>query len=159
MNDVGSRSRRRLTVAIRASLRDLHTQLSLLNHHIGTRVELKDVELDCLDLLDQHGALSPSALAKLAGLHPATLTGILDRLERAGWLRRDRDTADRRAVVIRPVRDRGAEVLRLYGGMNGSLSQIFATYNENQLELLADFLRRAADAGRQAAGDLAGGTP
>jgi MarR family len=40
----------------------------------------------CLDLITRHGPLSPSAPARRAGLHPATMTGILDRLERGGWV-------------------------------------------------------------------------
>src|SRR5919201_236795 len=85
------RRRRRLATSIKESLRELSIQLSLLNHHVGARVELRDVDLDCLDLINRHGPLSPSALARRAGLHPATMTGILDRLERAGWIARDRD--------------------------------------------------------------------
>jgi DNA-binding MarR family transcriptional regulator len=76
-----ARRRRRLTTAIKESLRELGLQLSLLNHHVGTHVDLKDVDLDCLELINRHGPLSPSALARRAGLHPATMTGILDRLE------------------------------------------------------------------------------
>jgi DNA-binding MarR family transcriptional regulator len=150
-----ARRRRRLTRAIKEALRDLRIHLSLLNHQVGAHVELKDVDLDCLDLISRHGPLSPSALARRAGLHPATMTGILDRLERGGWVARERDPADRRAVVVRALRDRGAELLRLYAGMNTSMDQICAGYNDDQLELLADFLRRTADAGRSATDELA----
>jgi DNA-binding MarR family transcriptional regulator len=150
-----ARRRRRLTTAIKASLRELRNQLSLLNHRVGARVELKDVDLDCLELINHHGPLSPSALARRAGLHPATMTGILDRLERGGWVVRERDPADRRAVVVRVLRDRAAELFRLYGGMNASIDQICAGYSDDQLELLADFLRRATDAGRDATDELA----
>ena len=96
------------------------------------------MDLDCLDLISRHGPLSPTALARRAGLHPATVTGILDRLERGGWVARDRDQADRRAVTVRALRDRGAEVLRLYSGMNASMDQICAGYTDTELELLAD---------------------
>jgi DNA-binding MarR family transcriptional regulator len=150
-----ARRRRRLTRAIKEALRDLRIHLSLLNHQVGAHVELKDVDLDCLDLISRHGPLSPSALARRAGLHPATMTGILDRLERGGWVARERDPADRRAVVVRALRDRGAELLRLYAGMNTSMDQICAGYNDDQLELLADFLRRTANAGRSATDELA----
>src|SRR6266545_4170113 len=95
-----ARRRRRLTTAIKESLRDLRNQLALLNHQVGARVELKDVDLDCLELISRHGPLSPSALARRAGLHPATVTGILDRLERGGWIARQRDPSDRRAVTV-----------------------------------------------------------
>src|SRR6266540_1073637 len=142
--------RRRLAAAIRESLRELASQLSLLNHRVGAQLDLRDVDLDCLDLIDRHGPLSPSALARRAGLHPATMTGILDRLERGGWVARDRDPSDRRAVVVRARRDRNAELLRLYAGMNTAMDQLCAGYSDDQLELLADFLRRTANAGQSA---------
>ena len=150
-----SRRRRRLSTAIKESLRELSIQLSLLNHHVGARVELKDVDLDCLDLINRSGPLSPSTLARRAGLHPATMTGIIDRLERGGWVARDRDTSDRRAVLIRALRDRNSELLRLYSGMNTSMDQICAEYGEAELQLLADFLHRTAHAGRTATDELA----
>jgi DNA-binding MarR family transcriptional regulator len=150
-----ARHRRRLTTAIKQSLRELSNQLSLLNHHVGAHVALRDVDLDCLELIDRHGPLSPSALARRAGLHPATMTGILDRLERGGWVARDRDPTDRRAVLVRVRRDRGAELFRLYAGMNSSMDRICAGYSDDQLELLADFLRRTTDAGRDATDELA----
>jgi DNA-binding MarR family transcriptional regulator len=151
-----ARRRRRLTTAIKESLRELTIQLSLLNHHVGAHLELNDVDLDCLDLISRHGPLSPSALARRAGLHPATITGILDRLERGGWVTRDRDQADRRAVAVRALRDRSAELIRLYSGMNASMDQICAGYTGTELELLAGFLRRTASAGRTATDALAG---
>ena len=149
-----ARPRRRLTTAIRESLRELSIQLSLLNHHVSGRLELNDVDLDCLDLISRHGPLSPSALARRAGLHPATLTGILDRLERGGWIERGRDPSDRRGVVVQAARGRGAEVLRLYlvdSGMNTAMDQICAGYEDTDLQLLTGFLRRTADAARTAA--------
>ena len=136
-------------------MRDLNTQLFLLNHHVGGHLDLNAIDLEVLDLVSRHGPLSPTALARRAGLHPATLTGILDRLERGGWTARDRDPSDRRGVVVRAVPDRTTELLSLYSGMNGSLGKILAGYGEDELELIADFLRRIADAGRDAADELA----
>ena len=56
------------------------------------------------------------------------MTGILDRLERAGWIARERDPADRRAVVVRALRERYPEVFGLYNGMNASMNEIYAGY-------------------------------
>jgi DNA-binding MarR family transcriptional regulator len=152
-----ARRRRRLTTAIKESLRELSNQLSLLNHHVGAHLELRDVDLDCLELIARHGPLSPSALARRAGLHPATMTGILDRLQRGGWVTRarDPDAPDRRAVAVRALRDRNAELFRLYSGMNTSMDQICAGYTDTELELLADFLRHTTNAGRDATDELA----
>src|SRR5919201_1891156 len=142
--------RRRLTASIKRSLRALSIQLSLLNHQVGANVGLNDVDLDCLDLIARHGPLSPSALAQRAALHPATVTGILDRLEEGGWVARERYPSDRRAVVIRILRDRNAELMHLYAGMNSSMSEICARYRDAELEVVADFLRRTVDAGQSA---------
>ena len=117
-------------------------------------LELKATDLECLDRITGHGPLSPSALARRAGLHPATLTGILDRLERGGWIERGRDPADRRGVTVQAARGRGAEILRLYlveSGMNTAVDQICARYEDEDLQLLTGFLRQTADAARTAA--------
>jgi DNA-binding MarR family transcriptional regulator len=152
---VAPRRRGRLKAEIRDALRELTIQLAMLNRQVGAHLELRDVDLDCLNLLDRRGSLSPKELALQVGVHPATLTGILDRLERDGWVARDRDPADRRGVLVRSLRDRGAELLHLYSGMNSSLSQICNRYDDTQLEGLVDFLSRAAAAGRTAVEELA----
>jgi DNA-binding MarR family transcriptional regulator len=151
-----ARRRRRLGNEIKESLRELSIQLALLNHQVVAHVKLNDGDLPCLDLITRHGPLSPSALARRAGLHPATITGILDRLERGGWVSRERDPSDRRAVNVRALRDRSAELIRLYSGMNTSMDDIFARYTDTELELLADFVGRTTHAGQDATGQLAG---
>jgi DNA-binding MarR family transcriptional regulator len=147
--------RKRLTSAIKQSLRALSIQLSLLNHQVGAHLGLNDVDLDCLDLINRLGPLSPSALAQRASLHPATMTGILDRLERGGWVVRERDPSDRRAVRVRALRDRNTELVRLYGGMNSSMNDICGSYSVAELAVLADFLRRTVEAGQGATEKLA----
>jgi DNA-binding MarR family transcriptional regulator len=152
-----ARRRRRLVAGIKESLRELSVQLSLLNHHVGAHLEMRDVDLDCLDLITREGPLSPSALARRSGMHPATMTGILDRLQRGGWITRERDpdAADRRAVVIRAQRDRNAELFGLFAGMNTAMDGVCADFADAELERLAEFLRRTTDAGRDAAEQLA----
>ena len=151
---MAARQKRRFAAAIGQSLRELAIQLSLLNHQIGAKLELRDVDIDCLDLIDREGPLTPSTLARLAGLHPATITGILDRLERGGWVTRERDPADRRAILVRARRERLPDLLRLYGGMNRSMNQIYARYSERELEVIADFFERTAKAGKTATDQL-----
>ena len=149
------RRRQQSTAEIRNSLRELRIQLSLLNYRVGSQLELRDVDLHCFDIIDAYGPLSPTALARRAGLHPATITGILDRLERGGWIARERDPSDRRAVVVRAVRERYAELMRQYAGMSRSMNKLLAGYSDSELEVIADFMRRTVDAGRNATEELA----
>ncbi|MEU0544970.1 MarR family transcriptional regulator [Nocardia sp. NPDC005978] len=153
MNSVTS-AHRKATVELKGSLRELSNQLSLLNRRVGSRLEMKDVDLDCLDVINRLGPLGPKALAREAGLHPATLTGILDRLEKGGWVVREGDPADRRATLVRGLRERNAELLGLFAGMNASLDGICADYSAAELGLITDFLARATAAGRGATEEL-----
>jgi DNA-binding MarR family transcriptional regulator len=147
--------RQRSSAEIRQSIRELRIQLSVLNSRVGSQVELKDADLDCFDIIDSYGPISPSALARRAGLHPATLTGILDRLERGGWIARERDPTDRRAVVVRARRERYAELLSHYAGLSRSMNKLLASYSDSELEVIADFLHRTVTAGRDATEQLA----
>jgi DNA-binding MarR family transcriptional regulator len=150
------RRRQRSIAEIRESLRELRIQLALLNYRVGSELGLNDVDVDCLDIVDVYGPLSPSALARRAGLHPATMTGVLDRLERGGWIARERDPSDRRAVLVRIKRERFAELIRRYTGMNRSMNKLLANYSDSELEVIGDFMRRTVEAGRNATDELTG---
>lgn len=154
---VTARRRRRSTAAIKQSLRGLRGELSGLNHQVSRHLGLRDSDLDCYDLISRLGPLSPSAIARSAGLHPATVTGIVDRLERAGWVARERDpaTSDRRAITIRALPDRNGELFRLLSGMNTAMDDVCARYTQSELELIADFMARTSTAGRDATEELA----
>jgi DNA-binding MarR family transcriptional regulator len=145
---------RRAVAGLRRALRATVTQLSLLNHQVGGHLEMRPGDLYCLDLIDSHGPLSPTALSRMAGLHPATMTGILDRLERGRWIERERDPDDRRGVRVRVLRERRPEILGLYAGMNDALDRICAAYTPDQLDLIAGFLTQATEAALGATADL-----
>jgi DNA-binding MarR family transcriptional regulator len=152
---VDQREQRRAVAEAKNSLRNLRIELAMLNHRVGGRVALKDADLECLDVLVRHGSMSPSELSRRTGVHAATMTGILSRLERDGWIVREPAPNDRRAVVVAPVPDRVREIFGHYGGMNSALDEILATYSAGELALIVDFLQRCTDAGRQATEDLA----
>jgi len=140
---------------MRLLLRELSAELGQLNHRVGTRTGLKDGDLACLDLLAREGPMSPTALARAMQVHAATMTGVLDRLESDGWVLRERDPNDRRAVQIRIVPNRVREMMGLYGGMNGDIDAIARSYDAAQLETIADFLTRLIEAGKTANANLA----
>lgn len=147
-NVAQGRERRGLVGRVKDSLRGLRTELALLNRRISGRLELRDGDLDLMELIARLGPMGPSALSKLAGLHPATMTGVLDRLEKGGWLVRERDPQDRRSVLLRIRRERVAEIFALYSGMNKALDDLCEHYTDEELKVIADFLTRATTASR-----------
>ena len=81
---------------------------------LGKVLGLNPTDVRCVDLLDQHGTLTAGALAELAGLSTGAVTFLLDRLERAGFVRRLRDVQDRRRVLVEldPLAEEGIRAPR-----------------------------------------------
>ena len=146
-----ARERRRAVNAVKDGLRELRTQLAALNHRVGAEASLRDADLDTFDLIARHGPINPGALARLAGLHPATMTGVLDRLEAGDWISRTRDPADRRAIAVAANPAKTGDMLRLFAGMNHAMDAVCADYDDAQLATIQSFLARAAQAGRESA--------
>lgn len=144
-------------IAVKDAVRELNIQFALLNRQVSARLEFKDVDMGCLDIVNRVETISPTTLARRAGLHPATVTGVLDRLERGGWITRERDPADRRAVLIRGLTGRIDEITRLYAGVDATMDRVCADYSSAELALVSDFLRRATSAGLDATRELSGG--
>jgi DNA-binding MarR family transcriptional regulator len=141
--------------AVRLLLRELSGQLAQLNHRVGSHAKLKDGDLASLDILARQGPMGPTELARAMHLHPATMTGVLDRLESDGWIVRERDSVDRRAVRVRAVGGRVRELMELYAGMNGAIERIAESYDAAELAVIAGFLSRIIEAGRGANDALA----
>lgn len=135
-----SRERRRTMNQITDTIREMGVVMTVLNLRAGEQVGLRDVEMKALDVLMRDGAMSAKALGQRLGMHPATMTGILDKLEKASWITRERDPDDRRVVLIQPVRERVGEIVRLFAGMNSMATQMLDRYDAPQLETIADFL-------------------
>jgi len=147
---------RQLKAAVRHRLRALGIEMSLFNHRVAASLELSDTDLVALNVISRYGPVSPRTLAQRCGLHPATTTGVIDRLERGGWVCRERDPADRRGVLIRFVSGRGTDMAHRYAGMNSSLREILDSYHDDELALIADFLERTAEASSRAAAKVSG---
>ncbi|WP_370373757.1 MarR family winged helix-turn-helix transcriptional regulator [Catenulispora sp. GP43] len=145
-----SRSRRRTMNQITDSFREMSVVMTVLNLRAGEQVGLRDVEMKALDVLMRDGAMSAKTLGQRLGMHPATMTGILDKLEKSGWVSRERSPEDRRVVLIQPVRERVGEVVRLFAGMNNTAVELLDRYDSEQLETIAGFMDMMVDMAKQA---------
>ncbi|AYG03624.1 MarR family winged helix-turn-helix transcriptional regulator [Gryllotalpicola protaetiae] len=143
------RERRRAVADAKDALRELQGDLGTLSRRVGTRLRLNEIDLECLDVLAREKVLSPSALATRLGLHRATITGVLDRLERGQWIVREPDPADRRAMVVRPQAAHAGEIFAAFKGMNDAVDGILADYSDAELDVISGFMRKVSDAGRE----------
>jgi DNA-binding MarR family transcriptional regulator len=152
-----SRAKRKAINAIIDGMREMAVQMTVLNLRAGEQVGLRDIDLKCMDILMRDGAQTASALARRVGMHPATMTGILDRLEKGGWVVRERDPEDRRAVLIKAVREKTGDIVKLFLGINAEMTGLLESYDQRQLAALVDFVQQATDSAKKAAAQMGDG--
>lgn len=111
---------------------------------VAARLGVNRTDLRCLDLLFE-GPLSAGQLAEAAGLSPAATTTLIDRMERKGYLRRVRDTADRRRVLLELTDAARQEAWLCYGPLAEEGAADVARHSDAQLTLIVDFLRRGRE--------------
>jgi DNA-binding MarR family transcriptional regulator len=102
-------------------------------------------DLSLLDVLQLGGRMSAGELARRGGLSPAAVTAALDRLERAGYVRRVRDEGDRRRVLVE-VTDRMLErAAHVYGPLAARAGELLGSFTDEQLRAMVEVLQRGAD--------------
>jgi DNA-binding MarR family transcriptional regulator len=149
--------RTELISALHEAGRELSNAAVMFHTAVSTRMELSTSEEKTLDLLERHGALTVGEIAKRCRLAPASVSGIVDRLQNKGFVRRVRDSGDRRRVNVEIERSRVADFTPLFESFVARLDDLYATYTLDQLEVILDYLRRSAAIQRDATGDLVAG--
>lgn len=115
---------------------------------------LHATEWYALSLIDFHGALSPGELAARTGLTTGATTRLIDRLEKAGFARRQADPDDRRRVIVEPVPDSLQRIEDVVGPARRHIAEVLAHYDDEQRALLFDYFARAAPAFRAASEEI-----
>jgi DNA-binding MarR family transcriptional regulator len=96
-------------------------------------------DLECLDFLILEGRVTAGRLAEVTGLTTGAITGVVDRLEKAGLVQRERDEADRRKVFISIVPENVARIGRYYEHLQRTMQDVFGGYTDAELRLLLRF--------------------
>ncbi len=125
--------------------------LSLVGQHtLAERLGVNVTDLTCLGFVLGAGeeALTAGRLAELAGLTTGAVTGVVNRLESAGYARRVPDPDDRRRVRIVPEKDSAARIAVAYEPTYRRLTELFESYGPEELAAISDWFTRAADAMR-----------
>jgi DNA-binding MarR family transcriptional regulator len=131
--------------AIVESTRRMIAAAVLFSHQVAERLKLGPSDAQFITLLDMHGPLTPGRLAQLTGLKTGTVTGVLDRLEGAGFVRRDRDANDRRKVIVSLNRDQiASRVDPHYAGQAQRMVTMLQRYDDEQLAVITDFVSAMA---------------
>jgi DNA-binding MarR family transcriptional regulator len=107
---------------------------------VASRVGISSSDLECLDFLNLEGRVTAGRLAELTGLTTGAITGVVDRLEQAGLVRRERDESDRRKVFIAIVPENVAKVGKFYEHMQRAMLRQWDGFSDAELKLLLRFM-------------------
>jgi DNA-binding MarR family transcriptional regulator len=108
------------------------------------KANLHSTDMECLDHLMMQGPLTAGMLSKLTGLTSGTMTALIDRLEEAGYVRRERGQEDRRQVLVIPNEAKiNAELTPITAPLGAAIGELTAHFSEQELAVIAEFLAKA----------------
>jgi DNA-binding Lrp family transcriptional regulator len=139
----GDGERGELETAFGLAIRRTGALMQLIGQAAAERIGINATDLNCLNILSLAGTLTAGQLAHATGLTTASITGVVDRLEQAGYVRRERDTGDRRRVVIHVVPESTLrDVAPIFFPMVRDWLRTSAAYSDDELKLILEFQGR-----------------
>ncbi|MEI5100001.1 MarR family transcriptional regulator [Streptomyces sp. PmtG] len=146
---------RRLNTAGRES-----SSVTVMFHSaVAARQGLNATEAKTLDLLEREGPLTAKDLAQRTGLAPASVTGLVDRLEAKGFVRRIKHPSDKRRVLVELRHERIADLARTFEDWARDVGELYEEFTTAELETVLRFLSGATERQRRAAARLTGEPP
>jgi DNA-binding MarR family transcriptional regulator len=133
-----------LEAALGAMLRAASANSVLFSQAVADQVGMNPTDLESLDLLERHGPMTAGRLATQTGLTTGAVTGLIDRLEKLGYARREPDPGDRRRVLVRAVPEATERDLApRFEAMRLASEAMMADFSDAELATVLAFLHRA----------------
>lgn len=159
MSTETSEERQRLLAALRDTSLRLSTHHGFYTDAVASRLGLNRIDVDCLALLSMEGPITAGRLADLTGFTTGGVSGVLDRLERAGFAQREVDPDDRRRVIVRIVPEQMQRLIPLFSGLQQAMDRDYAGRADGDLATLLDHAREQLRAVQEETAQLRLGQP
>jgi DNA-binding MarR family transcriptional regulator len=124
-------------------VRRMSVETMLMSALVAERIGINATDLSCLALIEPGQEVTAGELAELSGLTTGAVTGLIDRLEKAGFVERRRDPEDRRKVFVRPNPENSDRIEPHFAHATEQVRELWSTYSDEQLLLLKDFFMRS----------------
>jgi DNA-binding MarR family transcriptional regulator len=139
---MSSRKRSELIEAMVQEVRKFLAAGILFNEKVAAELGLNGTDLQFLNLLELQGSATPGDLARWSGLTTGGVTVAVDRLEKAGYVKRQPNPKDRRSNIIRPVPARLLELYLIYKSKGELVVSVLSKFSDRELEVIRRFLKR-----------------
>jgi DNA-binding MarR family transcriptional regulator len=132
--------REEIIQAINEKFREMSTETIMFHQVVADILGLHITDHKCLDFIYRFGAMPAGRLAELTGLTTGAITGIIDRLEEAGYVRRTNDPKDRRRTIVEPTRNKKLEkkIEVLFIPLRDRMHKLLSSYSDSELAFLLD---------------------
>ncbi|MBN9615395.1 MAG: MarR family transcriptional regulator [Acidobacteriales bacterium 59-55] len=120
------------------------TAVVLFHHAIAERMGVGPTDYKCLDLLRERGHMTGSELAAVTGLTTGAITGVVARLERAGYLRREPDPHDGRRQILH-LALKQSPIHEVIGPLRKDVAVMLKDFDAQQLIGITQFMNRSTD--------------
>lgn len=128
---------------ITSLVRSLGTRVVLYQQYISELLNVYSHDFTTIDILKETGPITAGELAQRVGLTTGSVTSLVDRLEKRGYVTRERHPRDRRKVIIVPHYEEKAEVQNVFSNLNENMLSLSAQYTEKELLIIKRFLNEA----------------
>ncbi|MCR8645224.1 MarR family transcriptional regulator [Paenibacillus sp. N1-5-1-14] len=126
-------------------MRSLGSRTVLYQQNVASSLGLYNNDFLAVDILRNKGPITAGELSKLTGLATGSVTTLIDRLEKYGYVQRQNDPNDRRKVIIVPIYEEKEDVSETYHTLHEAMINLAASYTDEELALINAFLDKASD--------------
>ncbi|HJU94683.1 MAG TPA: MarR family transcriptional regulator [Nitrososphaera sp.] len=143
--------REEIIQAIIEKRREMSTETIMFHQSVADVLGLHITDHKCIDLIRQYGAMPAGRIAELTGLTTGAVTGIIDRLEKAGYVRRANDPKDRRRTIVEPIRNKKWErkIEAVFIPFHERMHKLLSSYSDSELAFLLDVLTKSIEQTRE----------
>jgi len=131
--------------AINWAGRELSAHTVMFHTAIAERLGVCATDHKAFDFILRSGPVTAGQLAEITGLTTGAITGVIDRLEKAGYVQRVRDAADRRKVLVQSTLDamRQRQIRKLFDSLVRAMTELASDYSDRDLAVILDFMKRS----------------
>jgi DNA-binding MarR family transcriptional regulator len=131
--------------------REMSTETIMFHQVVADELGLYITDHKCLDLLHRFGAMPAGRLAELTSLTTGAITGMIDRLEKAGYVKRAIDPKDRRKTIVEPIRNKKLEkqIEMIFTPLHERMHKFLSSYSDSELSFLLDAMTQLIEQTRE----------
>lgn len=112
----------------------------LFQQNMAQKIGVSHTDLKSAEILNETGPITAGELSKITGLSTGSVTALINRLEKSGYVKRERDQLDGRKVMIIPIPERQEQIKSHYQSLSMATKELCSAYNEQELILINQFV-------------------